>query len=190
MHRYEGSQSSNILGGDLRTANAEGFFSLEHGSGQVEIVSEASSSEWSVSSLRVAPNSQSLWIDGQIIGAESFEDGVLAIDHVGKNFNGEIAEALVFEDDVNSVNRQKIEGYLAHKWGINENLPPLHPYSQEPPSFGGDQEIVWGGLIEYVDNNNTTKFKLPDRALGDPAFELLPIPPPVCPLILFQVIHQ
>ena len=28
VHRYEGSQPSNILGGDLRTANAEGFFSL------------------------------------------------------------------------------------------------------------------------------------------------------------------
>ena len=51
-------------------------------------------------------------------------------------------------------------------------LPELHPYSTLPPAFGGAQEIFWGGLLEYVENNNT-KYKLPDRALGDPAFELI-----------------
>ena len=35
-----------------------------------------------------------------------------------------------------------------------------------------EQEIFWGGLLEYVENNQS-KFKLPDRALGDPAFELI-----------------
>ena len=172
VHRHEDSNPSNILGGDLRTASTDGYLSLEHGNGNVAIVSESNSSNWSVSSLRVAPNSQSLWINGQIIGADSYADGVLAIDHVGENFSGEIAEALIFEDDINSISRQKIEGYLAHKWGFNEELPHLHPYSAEPPAFGGDQEIVWGGLVSYVEDN-ATKQKLPDRALGDPAFELV-----------------
>ena len=36
----------------------------------------------------------------------------------------------------------------------------------------GAQEIVWGGLIPYTENNQT-KYKLPDVALGDPAFELV-----------------
>ena len=91
---------------------------------------------------------------------------------MGQNFSGEIAEVLVFDQQVNAVNRQKIEGYLAHKWSLNEQLPDLHPYFDEPPAFGGEQEIFWGGLLEYVENNQS-KFKLPDRALGDPAFELI-----------------
>ena len=56
---------------------------------------------------------------------------------MGEGFAGEIAEALVFDEQINAVNRQKIEGYLAHKWDLSGQLPDLHPYSNEPPTFGG-----------------------------------------------------
>ena len=46
-----------------------------------------------------------------------------AIDFVGENFTGEIAEALVFDQEVNSINREKGEGYLAHKWGMVVTFP-------------------------------------------------------------------
>ena len=59
----------------------------------------------------------------------------LAIDKVGESFDGQIAEVLVFDKEVNLVNRQKIEGYLAHKWGLNGQLPNLHPYRVDPPSL-------------------------------------------------------
>lgn len=29
--------------------------------------------------------------------------------------------------------RQKLEGYLAHKWGLTANLPITHPYKNTPP---------------------------------------------------------
>ena len=39
--------------------------------------------------------------------------------------------------------------------------------------------------------NNQTKYKLPDVALGDPAFELVACSPPLVFLsVLFQVIQQ
>ena len=122
--------------------------------------------------MRVAPNSQSLWVDGKIVGAQSFGQGALAVDKVGERFDGEIAEVLVFDQQVNAVNRQKIEGYLAHKWSLNKQLPQLHPYSNDPPAFGGAQEIFWGGLLQYTEDNKT-KYKLPDKAFGDPSFELI-----------------
>jgi hypothetical protein len=172
VHRQKQSGQSKVLGGDLSTTSEDGFLALEHASGNVQIVSKSTSSDWSISTLRVAPNSQSLWVDGQIVGSQSFGQGVLAIDKVGQSFNGEIAEVLVFDEQVNSVNRQKIEGYLAHKWNLKDQLPQLHPYYSEPPAFGGTQEVFWGGLLQYVENNET-KYKLPDRALGDPAFELI-----------------
>ena len=90
---------------------------------------------------------------------------------MGNNFVGEIAELLVFDKELNTVTREKVEGYLAHKWGLEENLLPAHPYSTVPPAFGGNQEIIWGGLISYQEMNQT-KYKLPDKALGDLPFEL------------------
>ena len=54
-----------------------------------------------------SPNSQSLWVDGQIVGSQSFNQGALAVDKVGKDFSGEIAEVLVFDEQINSVSRQK-----------------------------------------------------------------------------------
>ena len=29
---------------------------------------------------------------------------------------------------------QKAEGYIAHKWGLESNLPADHPYKSEPPT--------------------------------------------------------
>ena len=118
------------------------------------------------------PNSQALWIDGRLVGLQAHQNGALAIDKVGESFDGQIAEVLVFDKEVNLVNRQKIEGYLAHKWGLNGQLPNLHPYRVDPPSFGGAQEIIWGGLTE-VTENNVTEWRLPVKALGDADFELL-----------------
>ena len=143
-----------VLGGDLSTTSTDGFLALEHASGNVQIVSKSSTSDWSISTLRVAPNSQSLWVDGQIVGSQAFGQGALAIDKVGENFNGEIAEVLVFDNQVNAVNRQKIEGYLAHKWSLSSQLPELHPYYEEPPAFGGSQEIF--GEV-YYNMSKTTK---------------------------------
>lgn len=31
--------------------------------------------------------------------------------------------------------RQKLEGYLAHKWGLTANLPIDHPYKSSPPTI-------------------------------------------------------
>ena len=49
--------------------------------------------------------------------------------------NGEMAEMLVIHDDVafDDDLRTKLEGYLAHKWGLTNKLPSGHPYKYEPP---------------------------------------------------------
>ena len=33
-----------------------------------------------------------------------------------------------------AVSRQKVEGYLAHKWGVAGNLPANHPYKASAPT--------------------------------------------------------
>jgi hypothetical protein len=159
VHRQNSTGASYVLGGDLATTGPDGFFELSHASENVRIVSETPSNLWAVNSLRVVPNGQSLWINGEIIGADSYSQGAIPFDQLGQTFLGEIAEVLVFDQRVNSVNRKKIEGYLAHKWGLKDLLGLLHPYRTIPPAFGGPQTISFPPLV--------------DKAVGDATFPLL-----------------
>jgi hypothetical protein len=47
---------------------------------------------------------------------------------------GSIAEVVMFAGVVSDSNRQRIEGYLAHKWGLTANLPAGHPYKTVGPT--------------------------------------------------------
>ena len=51
----------------------------------------------------------------------------------GNKLNGDIAEVLVFDAVMPDAQRQRVEGYLAHKWGLTANLPMGHPYKNAPP---------------------------------------------------------
>lgn len=48
-------------------------------------------------------------------------------------FNGQIAEVIVYNGVLSLADRQRVEGYLAHKWGLTSNLPSDHPYKLTPP---------------------------------------------------------
>lgn len=48
--------------------------------------------------------------------------------------NGEIQEVIVLGSVPSNDDRQKLEGYLAWKWGLTANLPALHPYKTTPPT--------------------------------------------------------
>ena len=47
--------------------------------------------------------------------------------------NGAIAEVIIASYAIQDVDRQRIEGYLAHKWGLTANLPINHPYKTNAP---------------------------------------------------------
>jgi len=46
---------------------------------------------------------------------------------------GDIFEIIYIGDSVSLSDQQKIEGYLAHKWGLTSNLPVDHPYKSVAP---------------------------------------------------------
>jgi hypothetical protein len=48
-------------------------------------------------------------------------------------FFGDIAEILIIPSAVSTEGQQRIEGYLAHKWGLEANLPSGHPYKDSAP---------------------------------------------------------
>ena len=154
-------EKPRVLGGSLSTVHTDGYFGFEDNVSGVEIISDTNASSWSVSSFRVIPESQTLWVNGKV--ANLLDPGSpgaasTTVDMLGEAFTGEIAEVLVYENSINSVNRQKIEGYLAHKWGLTDQLQHIHPYSEKPPVFGGAQEIIFNPLV--------------DMAMGDSSFSL------------------
>jgi hypothetical protein len=69
-------------------------------------------------------------------------------------FGGEISEIIMLTGTVSEETRQKIEGYLAHKWGLTANLPNGHPYKTITPttSLTGN----WSSsnpAVATIDNN-------------------------------------
>jgi len=52
----------------------------------------------------------------------------------GSNYSdGRFCEYIVLRRNVTTIERQKLEGYLAHKWGLTANLPADHPYKTAIP---------------------------------------------------------
>lgn len=49
-------------------------------------------------------------------------------------FNGSISEILVYNTSLSTTDRQKVEGYLSWKWGLQNNLKSDHPYYSNLPS--------------------------------------------------------
>jgi len=46
----------------------------------------------------------------------------------------DLAEIIILDGTLSLANQQKIEGYLAWKWGLVPNLPSDHPYKLTPPT--------------------------------------------------------
>lgn len=46
---------------------------------------------------------------------------------------GTIGEFIVTNGVLSTLNRERLEGYAAHKWGVSANLPGAHPYLTTPP---------------------------------------------------------
>lgn len=50
-----------------------------------------------------------------------------------RGWRGYLAEVIAFNSKLSDADRQKVEGYLAHKWGLEGNLPASHPYKNSAP---------------------------------------------------------
>lgn len=52
----------------------------------------------------------------------------------GRGWTGPMAEIIATPTLLSDTDRQKLEGYLAWKWGLEANLPADHPYKNTPPT--------------------------------------------------------
>jgi PKD repeat protein len=49
-------------------------------------------------------------------------------------FQGRVGEVLLVRSSLSDADRQRLEGYLAHKWGTTASLPAGHPYKTAAPT--------------------------------------------------------
>jgi len=66
------------------------------------------------------------------LGSTSVQVGA-RYDQTTVPFDGDIAEVVMVTNDPTTATRDKLEGYLAHKWGLTSNLPSTHPYKSSAP---------------------------------------------------------
>jgi hypothetical protein len=57
-----------------------------------------------------------------------------AYSNLAETSKGEVAEFVLFNQVLSVSDRQKVEGNLAHKWGLTGSLPANHPYKSSPPT--------------------------------------------------------
>jgi hypothetical protein len=53
----------------------------------------------------------------------------------GRSFNGTIYETILYSRALAANERQQVEGYLAHKWGLSTSLPAAHLYRTIPAAL-------------------------------------------------------
>ena len=86
------------------------------------------------------PGTKTVNLFGSVVGSNasnqltSFSSPVLGQSLGGAYYQGIIYEALFFKGDITDLNMQKVEGFLAWKWGLNSSLPSSHPYFSVIPT--------------------------------------------------------
>ena len=118
---------TNDGGGAIRADGATGF-----STGEVHLVGFYGTS---------TDNEQEVWIDGVLLDAAgsgqsvpTTSKGVMIGGISGSTYTHmDLCEMIVVDGTVSESDRQKLEGYLAHKWGQEGSLPGGHPYKSEAP---------------------------------------------------------
>ena len=57
--------------------------------------------------------------------------------------NGDIAEIVVFSGALTTADRERVVGYLAHKWGLTAKLPTAHPYKTSAAARHQQTHAFW-----------------------------------------------
>ncbi len=74
-------------------------------------------------------------------------------------FDGDIAEIILIKRALTQEEREQMEGYLAHKWGLEDDLPNGHPYKTAVPLIGGVQSDLPNQLVvegDIIQNSNVS----------------------------------
>lgn len=132
--------------GDLRSGTIAGAPRFYYNNDYISYVDNVIASWLTNNTARIAEwsfdgiNQHTVFINGTstVTTTKAVSSGFPLTYQIGRagndNSNGFFAE-YIFVSGIISINtRQRIEGYLAHKWGLTANLPNDHPYKLVGPT--------------------------------------------------------
>ena len=96
-------------------------------------------------SIRVNGTSIIRMLDEGFSSSAQNDDLIIGgLEQSGINEHGtfKIAEILIYDEALASDRIEKLEGYLAHKWSVEDSLTDIHPYKINPPAFENRPEIL------------------------------------------------
>ena len=70
--------------------------------------------------------------------------------------NGYLYEAILYNRNLTVTQRQEVEGYLAHKWGLQANLPSSHPYASPIYTLNEIVPSIFPDLALWLDAADAT----------------------------------
>lgn len=97
----------------------------------IESISTTGGEQWKL--LQNGQQWESATVTSVFSGVNSALGSVNATGSISP-YDGVIYEVIHLASYADTNTRQRIEGYLAHKWGLAANLPSGHPYKSAPPT--------------------------------------------------------
>ena len=82
-----------------------------------------------------------------------------------------MAEIVAYDRALSDGVRQKIEGYLAHKWGLDNKLSSAHSYKVAKPAFGGAQVLTFQPIPDKQVGQTVTLDVSSDSGLSTFSFD-------------------
>jgi hypothetical protein len=97
---------------------------------------------WRIMELYSKASDKGLFLDGVLefssgtntVKTDLNTGNTISVGGASNNFAGLVAEIIYTSAKQSTTNREKVEGYLAHKWELTGNLPGAHPYKTTPPT--------------------------------------------------------
>lgn len=97
--------------------------------------------DWNIDSFNRSGTAMSYHLDGLLDGQyNGLNTPTPSVAQIGAHtndssaFRGHIVEIIWYSNALSDEDRQKVEGLLAHKWGLTFQLPSNHPYRDEAPT--------------------------------------------------------
>ena len=197
LARYTGKKNGRVISSRNRNFSF-GFHSNSVCKWQAEgwiYQSNQKDSDWHIHVGRIDAKggdpSASFWIDGERLTTASkgssnsiFSPGQLQLGGYKSNSelsSCEVAEIMIFNRQISDGERQKIEGYLAHKWRVktpllraNHPYFAYNPYGEEelvnlnaPTVSGKDIVFSWKKNGEVIANATTSSLAVPPSESAD-----------------------
>jgi len=100
------------------------------------------------------------WLQSQLSTSSllQYNPTITSIPSIVQNLDGEVYEVIWYFWNLSESDRRDIEWYLAHRWGIADQLPLDHPYTtQREVTVDTDIAVFWnynGVLVHSEDEND------------------------------------